>query len=166
MVDRTVLQFPRREQVPSKPASLQRDLFDQIDGSRAKVVFLAISELSEDLLFQIIAQNLVTALVDLRFRPIFRAPKFRHKNIMSHLFAKNIKYVEASLIAGAVPDQNIDIGAHIIPLISKELDVGMVIFVYDREEKEKNWLLSVRSHLRKDPRSLAELHPNVLVRVR
>lgn len=166
MIDRKILKFPTSKRAPTAIISKQRDLFDQIDGACAKIVFLDISELNEDRLLQMLAQNIIAAVVDLRPRPIFRAPKFRHKYVVSYLYRNRIRYIEAGLIGNVLTKEKLEIGLSLIPAISEGLETGITIFIYDDSTKEKDWVSNLRSYLKRDLGSWTELHPSVLTRIR
>jgi hypothetical protein len=144
----------------------QPNLFGHTDENRGKIVFLDIRWLAEEMLLTLLTRNAVTALVDLRPRPVFDRPRFRHRDVVHYLHERNVLYLEYAMLARGVRDSASQFrhkpeGAE--EKISALLGRGLTVCVYDEASKTAGWLEEIRYVLRHAPDYLAEMHPRALI---
>lgn len=144
----------------------QPNLFGHAGENRGKIVFLDICWLAEETLLTLLTRNAVTALIDLRPRPVFDRPRFRHKNVVHYLHERNVLYLEYAMLARGVRDPASHIryksqGAE--QKIGALLGRGLTVCVYDEASKTVGWLEEIRHVLRHAPDYLAEMHPRALI---
>jgi len=162
-----VVQFPGTsslEYIAVAPASpRQRTLFDQGLENRGKIVFLDIRWLAEDTLLALVARNAVTALVDLRPRPVFDRPRFRHRHVVHYLFERDVHYLEYAMVVRGARGRSgcDDMGAR----IAEYLLHGLTLCLYDEAARSAGWLDEIRHVARHAPGYLAEMHPRALAGV-
>jgi hypothetical protein len=169
MPDSKVVSFPKRVNQPSEPdvnpTAPVATLFGCTLHGRGKVAFLDVEWLVEDSLLGIVTRNGVTGLLDLRPRPIFARPKFRHKKVVLYFYEHKVSYVEYAMLAretrrGIEPfcRRPEGTGALIVDLLAR----GLTICLFDREAKELGWVEDVRHVLRSTRSFSSELHPRSL----
>jgi hypothetical protein len=162
MADEDPIPFPHSGRTIVREPHHEIDLFGSLAGSRGKVVFLDIEEWTEDKFLGVLTRNAVATLVDLRPRPIFRAPHYRHKVVVSHMRDHSILYVEAALLDGAAGLGTSAVGAELSAQVLARLGSGLTILIHDDAAKRKGWLLDVRAGLRVGSGNWTELHPSAL----
>lgn len=171
MPEDKVVCFPNVSRTSSEksnvaPAPLQPNLFDDGSMNRGRIVFLDITWLIEDTLLNIVAKNGVAALVDLRPRPVFERPRFRHRHVVHYLYERNINYLEYAMLA------RIDRGTGVrSPCWPEDVDLrfqemltlGLTVCIYDDGSRSAGWIEDFRHLVQTAPGYLAELHPRALV---
>ena len=154
--------FPPRQ----KEIVTQAGLFDHGGDQRGKIVFLDIGWLAEETLLNSLARNGVTALVDLRPRPVFHRPLFRHRDVVCYLYERNIIYIEYAVLAKCYGKIE-SLFRHGLASAGEEkidalLGRGLTICLYDDSAKSAGWLDEFRHLLRHAPSFRAEMHPRAL----
>ena len=127
-------------------------------------VFIDVSSLDEEILLNIVARNGVSALVDLRPRPVFDRPHFRHRHVVHYLYNRNVSYIEYAMfsrsgISGSTPSWPEDTAARLKGLLAR----GLVICLYDEASRSAGWISDFRSKSRYVLGYVPELHPRALV---
>ncbi|HEV7325450.1 MAG TPA: hypothetical protein VGN91_10290 [Bosea sp. (in: a-proteobacteria)] len=171
MSDNKVVRFPRPSEAwheKSKafsPAPLQPSLFDHAGANRGRIVFLDIIWLAEDTLLNIVVRNGVTDLVDLRPRPVFERPRFRHRQVVHYLYERNVGYLEYAMLARR--DRNTSFNSSwsegIEIRFREMLTRGLTLCLYDDGARSAGWVDDVRHLVDMAPDYLAEVHPRALV---
>jgi hypothetical protein len=161
MLEPKIISFPRSSSRGPPPPEQEPGLFGIMAEGRGRIAFLDVGSLTEDTLLSVLVRNAVVALIDLRPLPIFRAPRFQHKRVVSFLIHHNIRYVEAALVElNARKDPGIPLGSALGPIIQNNLSLGLTICLFDEGTREKGWLEAVRLATLQ---SCTELHPRSLV---
>jgi len=141
---------------------VERDLFGSIQEVRYKVVFLDEAEWHEESFLRVMARNPVAAVVDMRSRPVFRPPHYRHRHIISYFHRHGIQYLEliTELRNGSLKDSK----THLVPaeVIFERAEFGLTICLYDAATKERGWLDSIRDLMKSGANRFVELHPRAL----
>ena len=162
MADGDPIPFPNSGRTIAREPHGEFDLFGSLARSRGKVAFIDIEDWTEDEFLGVLTRNAVATLVDLRLRPIFRAPRYRHKVVISHLRDHSILYVEAALLDGTGGLGITAVGAKLSAQVLSRLSSGLTILIHDDAAKRKGWLLDVRARLRGNSSNWTELHPSAL----
>ena len=154
--------FPPRQQ----ESDTQSGLFGRDGDQRGKIVFLDIGWLAEETLLILITRNSVTGLVDLRPRPVFDRPLFRHSDVVRYLYERDIIYVEYALLAKSYGKSE-SLFRHGLDNAGEEkinvlLGRGLTICLYDDAARSAGWLGDVRHLFRHAPSFQAEMHPRAL----
>jgi hypothetical protein len=139
-----------------------RDLFGCAHEARGKVVFLDEADWREETLLQLMTSNPVGAVVDLRARPIFRLPRFRHRHVVSYFHKHAIQYLEYARILREYPPEGAAGIDKLASILFSRSDVGLTICLYDETTKQRGWLASIRQTMRLSPEHFVELHPSAL----
>jgi hypothetical protein len=141
-------------------------LFSMNISNSGKTAFVNVDWLVENVLLNIIVINGVTGIIDLRPRPVFSRPKFRHKKVLSYLYEHNIRYFECALYASSNQARaNRSLNLEILTALSSVVDHGLTICIYDESARSLGWMDDIRNVLRRFP-SYTELHPSSLVGLR
>lgn len=168
MSDRKIVRFPlphrdRFDQNP--PPCLVSDMDDLGERGRGMVVFADIDDFAEDILVHVLAANAIKAVVDLRPCPVFERPRFRHKNVVFHLYHQGIPYVEMAMLA-IWPASDRRLGTfdreQTYSSIEPAMDLGLTLCIYDKDAREAGWLEETRRMIRHSKTFVAELHPHAL----
>jgi hypothetical protein len=171
MADEKVIRFPaawkaHKDERHFVPAKIQPSLFDHDGANIGKIVFLDISWLAEDTLLNLVARNGVTALIDLRPRPVFERPRFRHRHVVRYLYEQNVHYLEYAMLARTAvstgvhsPSWQEGAKAHFCAILPR----GLTVCLYDEGSRSAGWIDHVRHLVRTMPSYLAEVNPRALV---
>ena len=125
----------------------QQNLFGHAGDNRGKIVFLDICWLAEETLLTLLTRNAVMALIDLRPRPVFDRPRFRHRKVVHYLHERNVIYLEYAMLARCVRDPASPFGyasEGAEKKISALLGRGLTVCIYDEASKTTGWLEEVR----------------------
>jgi hypothetical protein len=155
-------------QTPARLDPQQRDLFADPGKFSGHIIFVDISTLWQEKLLRILNKNAVQALVDIRKIPVFRKPKFNHKRLMDYITSRNISYFDFTS-----QKSRLEIGEAIVALLasqphplfgplSKALDSGLTVILYDSNEDAQTSISDIRNLLKYHSSFRAELHPNAL----
>ena len=144
----------------SPPAD--RDLFGSVNEVRGKVVFLDEAEWHEDSLLRVMARNSIGAVVDMRSRPIFRLPRYRHRHVVSYFYRHGIYYLELVNFLHDVPMGEKRIHHDLAELVFSHAEHGLTIFLFDIDAKKRGWIESVKAMLISGTNHFVELHPRAL----
>lgn len=168
MSDDKVLGFPGG---PSTPPSRtlppqQLSLFDHRGDNCGRIAFLDVHWFAEETLLNLMSCNGVTALVDLRPRPVFERPRFRHRHVVHYLCEHGVHYLEYAMLARSTTDDWVR--SHAWPLgaearIHEVLSRGLTVCLYDEGARSAGWIDAVRHMVRSTPGYRAEVHPRALV---
>ena len=142
-------------------------LFADDAAGRGRAAFVDIDGLSMDTLLRAVAMNSVKTVIDLRPAAIFRRPKFRHKEVVSYFYRKNIEYVECAMIdvrARERPESGG--GGGLVPSLGSYLSRGLTLCIFDAEAREIGWLDNFRRQLAETPGFSVEIHPRSLPGIR
>lgn len=149
-------------QMPVPPS-----LFADDAAGRGRVAFVDIEGLSMAPLLRAVAMNSVKTVIDLRPEAIFRRPEFRHKEVVSYFYRKNIEYVECAMIdvrARERPESGG--GGGLVPSLGSYLSRGLTLCIFDAEAREIGWLDNFRRQLAETPGFSVEIHPRSLPGIR
>lgn len=143
---------------------VQASLFDSNQANRGMMVFVDISSLNEESLLDIVARNGVSALVDLRPRPVFERPHFRHRHVVHYLYDRNVNYIEYAMFgrsgnSGNTPSWPDEVGGRLKELLAR----GLVVCLYDEASRSSGWLSDFRNKSRSSVGYVPEMHPRALV---
>lgn len=171
MADEKVIRFPVMSKTypderPLMPTDVQLGLFDYRGLNSGKIAFLDITWLAEETLFDLVARNGVTALIDLRPRPVFERPRFRHRHVVRYLYEQNVHYLEYAMLARtkaiAAEESSFlreSARAHFCAVLPR----GLTVCLFDEGSRSAGWINEVRHLVRTMPSYLAEVHPRALV---
>lgn len=171
MAEEKVIRLPdasklRKDEPRFLPANFQPSLFDHTGANTGKIVFLDITWLAEETLLNLVARNGVTALIDLRPRPVFEKPRFRHRHVVRYLYEQNVYYLEYAMLARStastdaqLPSSQEGTKAH----FRSVLPLGLTVCLYDEATRSAGWIEHVRHLVRTMPSYLAEVHPRSLI---
>jgi Protein of unknown function, DUF488 len=159
----------RTEQSHVAPRPQQRKLFENPAKAFGHVIFLDIETLSQEKIIALMNKNAVQAFVDIRKIPVFRKPKFNHKQLADYMTAKKIQYFDFTS-----EKSRAEIAAAFLALlasqphplfgqISKALDSGVTVFLCDANEETNRSISDIRNLLKYHSSYRAELHPSALV---
>lgn len=151
---------PSIQTTGQKPAD--RDLFGSVNELRGKVVFLDEAEWHEDSLLCVMTRNPIGAVVDLRNRPIFRLPRYRHRRVVSYFHRHGIQYLELINVLRDMPAGEKRIHLELAQVVFSRAEQGLTICFFDNDTKERGWLDSVRTLMVSGKNHLVELHPRAL----
>ncbi len=142
--------------------SVDRDLFGSLQEVRGKVVFLDESDWNEESLLQVMTRNPIAAVVDMRSRPVFRMPNYRHRHIVSYLHRHGIQYLELINVLRKNSEGERNIYLELSGIVFGRAEHGLTIFFYDATAKERGWLGSIRTLMKSGANRFVELHPRAL----
>jgi hypothetical protein len=145
---------------PQPPSD--RDLFGSIREVRGKVVFLDEADWHEDSLLRVVARNSVSAVVDMRSRPVFRLPRYRHRRVVSYFHRHGIQYLELINVLRDIPAAEKRISVDLTGVVFSRAEHGLTICVFDNDTKERGWIDSIRALMISGTNHLVELHPRAL----
>ncbi|MNS79258.1 hypothetical protein D3C72_1129070 [compost metagenome] len=140
--------------------ALQLDLFGGEVSLSNFVTFLDIDDLDQDIFLSILTKNPVSAVLDIRPRPVFRRPKFVHSEISQHMAVQHIHYFDYAVALGDADDGSI---RSIARRINYRRDHGLTLCLYDDSSRERGWIEAARRTLRRSRLFKAELSPTALV---
>ena len=161
MVDGKVVALFGRAAPAPEPARVERDLFGSIEELRRRVAFLDEADFHEGSLLRLMAMNSVVALLDVRDRPVFRAPRYQHRRVVTYFHDHGIHYMEFATLhrrASAAMDLRLVISN----LVLDRAEQGLTICFYDRNARERGLVASVKNILVTGTTNLVELHPRAL----
>ena len=144
-------------QAPAWPS-----LFADDAAGRGRVAFVDIEDLSMDTLLRTVAMTSVQTVIDLRPEAIFRRPEFRHKEVVSYFYRKNIGYVECAMIDIRARERPELGGGGLVPSLETYLSRGLTLCIFDAEAREIGWLDNFRRQLAGTPGFSVEVHPRSL----
>ncbi len=168
MPNETLLKFP--VDLDGAPIQVRKaegtlDLFGGNDKGSGRIVFVDVDALSEEILLRIIARNAIASVVDLRPRPVFMRPRFRHKRVVSYLYRRNVLYIEYAFLLLSMsksPYTAKKKSGSADEEIENALKRGLTMFLYDEEAKVAGLMDDVRRRLKRLSSFSAELHPRAL----
>ncbi len=165
MVERKVLNFNHRVSIRAQYEARDPTLFASADIGRGKIAFVKIDNFVEETFLRLIALNAVTAIIDLRPRPVFGRPHFHHKRTVSYLFQQKIAYIEYALSSNARPISNVSSREDKVlkTALENALNRGLTVCVYDETSREVGWLDQFRRTLRSISGYNAEMNPRSLM---
>ena len=141
------------------------DFFGHDMDGRGKVAFLDIDQLITARLFRLIVRNSVKSVIDLRPRPVFARPRFKHKEVVSYFHAHQVCYFEYALLIQSGQSQYSYLFNGDDRWLDDALKYGLSICIYDSESVMSGWPSELRCRLKKSPSFSAELHPRSLAGV-
>lgn len=159
----------RSGQSSSRPTPQQRVLFEDPAKSFGYVIFIDITSLSQEKMLKILSMNEVNALIDIRKIPVFRKPKFKHAEIIDYITARKIQYLDftSEISRNQIGDAMMALlASQPHPLsgqISRALDSGLTVILYEENEDTKLSISGIRNLLKYHSSFRAELHPNALM---
>ncbi|NNM74247.1 hypothetical protein [Enterovirga aerilata] len=171
MRDGKVLAFPavaRSVEIPRPGVNsgYEPTLFASAPEGKGKIVFVDVEWLAEETLLTAIARNGVTAILDVRPRPIFPRPKFRHKNVVLYFFQRKVRYLEYAMLPRATrsgfEQRALPCKEAADTLIVEVLSRGLTMCLYDEQARKMGWLDDIRHLVRRAAGYTAELHPRSL----
>ena len=115
----------------NRPAD--RDLFGSVHDVRGKIVFLDEAEWHEDSLLAVVARNSVGAVIDLRSRPIFRLPRYRHRQVVSYFYRHGIQYLELINVLRDMPLEEKRIYRELAGIVFSRAEYGLTICLFDND---------------------------------
>ena len=142
------------------------DLLREDVRGRGLVSFVDVAALDETSLLAIVARNHVGAVVDVRPSPVFDKPRFRHREVVFHLYRHGIPYIELAMLA-IWPASERRLGTFMreetFAALEAGLDRGLALCLYDADAREDGWLEEARRMIRQSRGFRAELLPTALV---
>lgn len=138
---------------------LQLDLFGGEASLSNFVAFLDIDDLDQDIFLSILAKNPVSAVLDIRPRPVFRQPKFVHAEISRHMAVHHVHYFEYAVALG---DPDCGSVHSIARRINYRRGDGLTLCLFDESSRERGWIEAARRTLRRSRLFKAELSPGSL----
>lgn len=147
----------------TEPVSIevQASLFLDRTSCRGLTSFVHINTLSEEILLRLVSRYGIAVIVDLRPRPVFERPKFRHREVVGYFFTRSIKYIEYAMISNAEIDEfSIEKRKEIL---RNALPLGMTLFLFDDAATEKGWVGEMRHDARISSEFRTEMHPRSLM---
>lgn len=135
-------------------------------GGRGLVAYVDIAALDEESLLALVERNRVKAFVDVRPCPVFAKPRFRHKEVVFHLFHRHVRYIEMAMLS-IWPASERRLGtfmqAETYSALEDGLGRGLTVCIYDDDAREDGWLEETRRMIRHSRGFVAELLPTALV---
>lgn len=162
MVDRKVITLFGHAIHAAAHPSVDRDLFGSLQELRGKVVFLDEADWHEESLLQVMARNPIGAVVDMRSRPVFRLPRYRHRRVVSYFHKHGIQYLELISLLRENSAGERKICLELAGVVFGRSEYGLTICLYDKATKERGWLDSIRSLMMAGTNCFVELHPRAL----
>ncbi|GAA0530892.1 hypothetical protein FHS83_002610 [Rhizomicrobium palustre] len=165
MAESKVLKFPVHNTPTSGSEVRTADLFGACLHGRDKIAFIDIDEFSEDTFLRLLARNAVTAIIDIRPKPVFERPNFEHKRTVSYLYQRDINYVEYAILLLSQADptnRSTDAYDELISAIQGHIRAGLTIFLFNKEAHEIGWVQQFRNYIRDSRISCTEIHPRSL----
>lgn len=144
------------------PTPSNRDLFGSMQEARDKVVFLDEADWQEESLLRVMARNPVAAVVDMRSRPVFRLPYYRHRYVISYFYRHRILYIEMASLSREGSAGTEDVRANLATVLSERAKYGLTICIYDKETKERGRLDYFKALAKLAMNGFVELHPRAL----
>lgn len=141
---------------------VNRDLFGSVQEVRRKVIFLDEADWHEVSLLRVMARNPVAAVVDMRSRPVFRPPNYRHRHVISYFHRHGIQYLELVNLVRDGSAREKKMHQELAGVIFGRADYGLTICLYDTATKERGWLDSMRVLMKSGANQFMELHPRAL----
>jgi len=172
MADSKILRFTGASSaLPTDPLketskAQQLSLFEQMGENLGRIVFLDISWLAEETLLNVMTRNGVTALFDLRPKPVFERPRFRHRHVVQYFFQNNVQYLEYAMLARDIRDdwrRSSGSPPNAEAPLREMLSRGLTICLFDEATRSAGWIDDVRRLVRSTPGYRAEVHPRALV---
>lgn len=151
------LSFPPR--VTAEVADLQFDLFQPTQSPAGFFVFLDLDAYEQGDLLRVFARNAVSALIDLRPVPVFRRPRYNHREIVQFLSESRIAYFDYAMVqnrGGAYGD--VAIGR----AVNRGRARGLTVCLYDERARERGLVDLARSNFNRSRFFKAELSPRAL----
>ena len=151
------------------PPPEQQVLFKDCMKTIGQVVFLDIDALSQEKIIALVNQNCVQTFLRIRKVPVFRRPKFNHKQLIDYLMTKNIKYIDVT--AKRSRDEIADAAVALLasqphPLLSEIAEAlrnGVTVVLFEDNDKSRRSIPDIRNILSHLSSYRAELHPSGLV---
>ena len=165
MPEQKVIQFNARSGVTQHAKVHHPELFHSTEIGRGKVAFIQIDDLVEGTFLNLIARNSVTAVVDLRPRPVFAKPNFQHKRTVAYLFQRKVTYIEYAFAIKAEGKQLpwTRPSASFASILEGALSAGLTVCLFDGESQSIGWLDRFRRQIETMPSYSAEMHPRSLI---
>ncbi|HUK10998.1 MAG TPA: hypothetical protein VLX09_24230 [Stellaceae bacterium] len=154
---------------PQKRTS-EPHLFMDVAQAQGTVAFLDITSLKQDDFLAVLSRNPVTAIIDIRSRPVFQKPNFRHTQVADYLLSHRITYLDLTSYSA----RNLFAEAHVSLLASQPhqmlgkvaqiLDSGMTLIICDGADFQSATMHDLRRLLSHHASFKAEIHPRSLKR--
>ena len=153
-------------QEPLKPA--QYDLFAQPNLLARRFTFLNTDELDQEMLEAIVLRNNVSLVFDIRPIPVFRHPRYHHKQVCDFFLRSGVSFVE--MVAARerhgveerskVAEYRVD--KRVVRRIYTAMRKGLCLMLYDSDALGSGTVGRIRYVVDTHGRSCAELHPKSL----
>ena len=154
--------FPAR----TRARDAQSALFGCEAEQRGYIVFLDIEWRKQETFLTLLARNAVRGLVDLRPRPVFDKPRFRHRDVVQYLYERDVIYLEYGLLSKynskLVERSRCGLQCEGEEKLNTILGRGLTLCLYDDASRAVGWLDEVRRLLQHSPSFHAEIHPRAL----
>jgi hypothetical protein len=137
----------------------QPDLFLDAGAASNKFVFLDIEACDQERFLEIVALNSVSAVIDLRPSPVFKKPKYIHKEIVQYLSDRHIVYFEFAMTN--INTEKFSI-RRVADLVNRNREQGLTVCVFDSHSVERGWVDRVRHNFSRSAFFTAEMNPRVL----
>ncbi len=137
----------------------QLSLFGDAEESSACFSFVDLDGLDQAAFLNIIARNAVSTIIDLRPVPVFKRPKYIHRDLVDYFSCHEIIYFEYAM---AEMSRNKRTSLSIARTIHARRQVGLTICVHDEMSREKGWLDVARYNFRRSKLFSVEVHPRSL----
>jgi hypothetical protein len=168
MSEDKVVGFPgARGKFPIRALPAQQlSLFDHRGDNCGKIAFVDVRWFAEETFLNLMSRNGVSTLVDLRPRPVFERPHFRHRHVVHYFCQHSVHYLEYAMLARKTTEDWIRPNAW--PLgaqaqMNEVLSRGLTVCLFDEGSRSAGWIDAVRHMIRLTPSYRAEVHPRALV---
>lgn len=78
-------------------SAAQLELFPQNAGKSLRLIVLDIDDLDQSKLISVFVRMRTRVLIDMRLRPVFDSPKFRHSELLYYMYERRIDYIQFNL---------------------------------------------------------------------
>jgi hypothetical protein len=159
--DKIVPLFGVNKQIAAQRPT-DRDLFGRVNEVSGKIVFLDEADWKEDSLLRVMARNPIAAVIDMRRRPVFRTPNYRHRHVVSYFYRHGIQYLELSSLLREMAPGDKRVFSELAATIFNRAESGLLVFLFDDDIKKRGWIDSVRALMNSGKNHFVELHPSAL----
>ena len=144
MPETKIVKFPGTYAGAYGEAPPALDGFQDLDAQgRGLVAYVDVAHLDERRLMALLSDNHVKAFVDIRPCPVFAKPRFRHKEVVLHLYHRRIPYIEMAMLA-IWPASERRLGTFMrdetYAALEDGLRRGLTICLYDDDARDDGWL--------------------------
>lgn len=161
-----IVRFPARKlHEYARSVAYQLELFDESEVLSNRISFVNPEEFQQDQFLKLLARNRFNILIDYRPRPVFRRPKFSHREVTSHLHQRNIAYVELARYAQRANSKYADLNDILRREYANVFQSGPIfcLGLFDDEALKSGIIDAFRAGIAAR-NSIIEVHPNSLLR--